>query len=142
FYEVATPVTHYRYTGNKNGTMMGAKPGRKNMQSKIAHYQTPVKNLLLGGHWAELGGGVPIAAKAGTNAGLLVLKKEDRPAFTALCRYIDGRMTLEELLAKRCFKPYDNSWVQPLTPAQKRAAREAPVAYPLPPVVEEDEAAE
>ena len=22
FYEVATPVTHWRYTGNKNGTMM------------------------------------------------------------------------------------------------------------------------
>lgn len=134
FYEVATPVTHYRYTGNKNGTMMGAKPGRKNMQSKIAHYQTPVKNLLLGGHWAELGGGVPIAAKAGTNASLLILKKENKPAFTALCRYIDGRMPLQELLAMNCFKPYDNSWVRPLTPAQKRAAREAQVAYPLPKV--------
>ena len=142
FYEVATPVTHHRYTGNKNGTMMGAKPGRKNMQSKIAHYQTPVKNLLLGGHWAELGGGVPIAAKAGTNASLLILKKENRPAFTALCRYIDGKITLQELLANACFKPYDNSWVQPLTPAQKRAAREASAAYPVPPVVEEDEAAE
>lgn len=142
FYEVATPVTHYRYTGNKNGTMMGAKPGRKNMQSKIAHYQTPVKNLLLGGHWAELGGGVPIAAKAGTNASLLILKKENRPAFTALCRYIDAKITLQELLDNPCFKPYDNSWVQPLTPAQKRAAREASVTYSVPPVVEEDEAAE
>lgn len=142
FYEVATPVTHYRYTGNKNGTMMGAKPGRKNMQSKIAHYQTPVKNLLLGGHWAELGGGVPIAAKAGTNASLLVLKRENKPAFTALCRYIDGRMSLQELLGMNCFKPYDNSWVQPLTPAQKRASREASIVLPQPPVVEEDEAAE
>ena len=75
FYEVATPVTHWRYTGNKNGTMMGAKPGKENMQNKIAHYQTPVKNLLLGGHWAELGGGVPIAAKAGANAALLVPEK-------------------------------------------------------------------
>ena len=52
FYEVATPVTHWRYTGNRNGSMMGAKPGRENMQNKIAHYHTPVKNLLLGGHWA------------------------------------------------------------------------------------------
>ncbi|HCL84582.1 MAG TPA: NAD(P)/FAD-dependent oxidoreductase, partial [Chitinophagaceae bacterium] len=36
FYEVATPVTHWRYTGNKNGTIMGARPGRKNMKNKIS----------------------------------------------------------------------------------------------------------
>ncbi|MGN6491760.1 MAG: phytoene desaturase family protein [Agriterribacter sp.] len=120
FYDVATPVTHWRYTGNKNGTMMGAKPGRQNIQNKIAHYQTPVNNLLLGGHWAELGGGVPIATKAGTNAALLILKKENPAAFTALCGYIDGKSTLEELLSNSCFKPYDHSWVQSLTPAEKK----------------------
>ncbi len=119
FYEIATPVTHWRYTGNKNGTMMGAKPGRANMQNKIAHYQTPVKNLLLGGHWAELGGGVPIAAKAGANAALLILKKENREAFDLLAAYMDGSISLQTLLSGKCFKDYDNSWVQPLTPAQK-----------------------
>ncbi len=122
FYEVATPVTHHRYTGNKNGTMMGAKPGRENMRNKIAHYQTPVKNLLLGGHWAELGGGVPIAVKAGTNAALLILKKENKPAFNLLAAYIDNKLPLATLQKVTCFKPYDNSWVQPLTPAQKRSA--------------------
>ena len=80
FFDVATPVTHHRYTGNKNGTMMGAKPGRSNMQNKIAHYQTPVKNLILSGHWAELGGGVPIAVKAGANASLLILHRNTRRA--------------------------------------------------------------
>ncbi|ULQ54163.1 phytoene desaturase family protein [Flavihumibacter fluvii] len=119
FYEVATPVTHYRYTGNKNGTMMGARPGRANMQNNIAHYQTPVKNLILGGHWAELGGGVPIAAKAGANAALLVLKKENKDAFTALAAYMDGKQTLESTLSAPCFKHYDNSWVQPMSPAEK-----------------------
>ena len=122
FYEVATPVTHWRYTGNKNGTMMGAKPGKENMQNKIAHYQTPVKNLLLGGHWAELGGGVPIAVKAGANAALLVLRRENKAAFRSLADYMDSRITLEELLANPCFKPYDNSWVQPPTPAQRKSA--------------------
>ncbi len=121
FYEVATPVTHHRYTGNKNGTMMGAKPGRENMQNKIAHYQTPVKNLLLGGHWAELGGGVPIAVKAGTNASLLILKKENKAAFNSLAAYLDNKISLEKMLKESGFKPYDNSWVQPLTPAQKRS---------------------
>jgi prolycopene isomerase len=123
FYEVATPVTHWRYTGNKNGTMMGARPGRRNMKNKISHYRTPVKNLILGGHWAELGGGVPIAAKAGANAALLLLKKENRDAFECLAGYMDNKITLEALLQSNAFRPYDHSWVQPLTPAQKLSER-------------------
>ncbi len=119
FYEVATPVTHWRYTGNRNGTMMGAKPGRHNMQRKIAHYRTPVKNLLLGGHWAELGGGVPIAVKAGSNATLLILKKENPAAFRGMTQYMDCKISLDQLLAQPYFKGYDNSYQQPPTPAQK-----------------------
>lgn len=121
FYEVATPVTHWRYTGNKNGTMMGAKPGKENMQNKIAHYKTPIKNLLLGGHWAELGGGVPIAAKAGANAALLVLKEENMRAFQQLAAYMDNKISLQEFLSDPSFKQYDSSWIQPLTPAQRHA---------------------
>jgi len=123
FYDVATPVTHWRYTGNKNGTMMGAKPGKKNMQNKIAHYHTPVKNLLLGGHWAELGGGVPIAVKAGTNAALLILQKENKKAFRLLADYMDNRISTEDFLKAGVFKDYDNSWIPQPTPAQKAAAR-------------------
>ncbi len=123
FYDVATPVTHWRYTGNRNGTMMGAKPGRANMQNKIAHYRTPVKNLLLGGHWAELGGGVPIAVKAGANASLLILQKEKPAAFKALARYMDGKTDVAALLSSGVFLAYDNSWVQKPTPAQKAAMR-------------------
>lgn len=96
FMEIATPVTHYRYTGNRNGTMMGARPGKANMQAKIAHYQTPVENLFLGGHWAELGGGVPIAAKAGANASLMVLRKEKPSHFKLMSGYMDGKFSLEE----------------------------------------------
>lgn len=125
FYDVATPVTHWRYTGNKNGTMMGAKPGRENMQKKVAHYQTPVKNLLLGGHWAELGGGVPIAVKAGANASLLIFKKENKEAFRNLAGYMDRKISLEAAQHAPCFRPYDNSWQQAPTPAQKHAARRA-----------------
>ena len=120
FYDVATPVTHWRYTGNKDGTMMGAKPGKKNMQSGVAHYKTPVKNLLLGGHWAELGGGVPIAAKAGANAALMVLKKENRPAFRVMADYMEEKITLEEYLKSPAFKPYqDDTWIKNPTPAEK-----------------------
>ncbi len=118
FYEVATPVTHWRYTGNKNGTMMGARPGRKNMKNKISHYRTPVKNLILGGHWAELGGGVPIAAKAGANASLLILQKENPQAFRSLAGFMNNKVSLESLTGNACFCPYNNSWVRPKTPAE------------------------
>jgi phytoene dehydrogenase-like protein len=123
FYEVATPVTHWRYTGNKNGTMMGARPGRKNMKNKISHYRTPVKNLILGGHWAELGGGVPIAAKAGANASLLILQKENRRAFHLLSGYMNNRVSLESLVGNNCFSPYNNSWIRPNTPAESMVHR-------------------
>jgi phytoene dehydrogenase-like protein len=118
FYEVATPVTHWRYTGNKNGTMMGARPGRQNMKNKISHYRTPVKNLILGGHWAELGGGVPIAAKAGANASLLILKKEKLQAFRLLAGYMNNTVTLASINGNECFLPYNNSWIRSKTPAE------------------------
>ena len=87
--DVATPVTHWRYTGNKRGSIMAGRPSKANIKAKIAHYRTPVRNLLLAGHWAEYGGGVPIATKAGTNASLLVLRETDRRAFEKLVAVTD-----------------------------------------------------
>jgi phytoene dehydrogenase-like protein len=129
FYEVATPVTHWRYTGNKNGTMMGARPGRQNMKNKISHYRTPVKNLILGGHWAELGGGVPIAAKAGANASLLILKKEKPRAFRLLAGYMNNTVSLASLNGNDCFSPYDNSWVRSKTPAESDARQPEEITH-------------
>lgn len=123
FYDVATPITHYRYTGNKNGTMMGARPGKENMQAKVAHYRTPVKHLILSGHWAELGGGVPIAVKAGFNAALLVLKDEKPDVFNAFADYINKKITAEEFRSLPFLKQYNNSWERKLTPAELLAIR-------------------
>jgi prolycopene isomerase len=58
------------------------------MQAKVAHYKTPVKNITIGGHWAELGGGVPIAVKAAYNAALIVLKDENKAAYNEMIAYI------------------------------------------------------
>lgn len=91
FYEVATPITYYRYTHNKNGSMMGTRPGKINMQLKVARYKTPIKNLFVGGHWAELGGGVPIAVKAAYNSSLLVLKDHDKSAYKEMVTYIESQ---------------------------------------------------
>ena len=88
--DVATPITHWRYTHNRGGSIMAAKPNKANIQAKVAHYKTAVPNLFLSGHWAEYGGGVPIAVKAGANASLLVLKAEGHPGFTELARVMDN----------------------------------------------------
>ncbi|MEO5595177.1 MAG: NAD(P)/FAD-dependent oxidoreductase [Chitinophagaceae bacterium] len=125
FYEVATPVTHWRYTGNTGGSMMATKPNRPNMMNKVATYHTPVKNLLLGGHWAELGGGIPIAVKAGANAAMLILKKENLAAYKAFVTYIDGDTDLATLQQSGTFQSYPNDWVQKPTPAQRTKNRKA-----------------
>lgn len=76
--DVATPVTHLRYTGNKDGTIMGQVANKKNMQLGVSGNQTPVEGLYLSSHWAEYGGGVPIAVKAAANTALFVMR-EGRP---------------------------------------------------------------
>ena len=86
--------------------------------SKIAHYQTPVKNLLLGGHWAELGGGVPIAVKAATNATLLLLKKDSPELFHLFANYFDRNADLNEVEESKMLKPYLADWIQSPTPAE------------------------
>lgn len=126
FYEVATPVTHYRYTGNRNGTMMGARPGKENMKAGVAHYRTPVNNLLLSSHWAELGGGVPIAVKAGYNAALLIFKDERPDIFNVHRDYINAKISAERMRNSALFKSYSCNWEQRATPAQMLAARRRP----------------
>jgi hypothetical protein len=40
---------------------------------------------------------------------------------------MDAKIPAEAVINASCFKPYDNSWVQALTPAQKLAMREIKV---------------
>lgn len=82
--EIATPVTYWRYSGNTKGSISGVKPTGRNIRAGIAHYKTPVKNLLVGGHCGEYGGGVPMAVKAATNASLIVMKALKPSAYSEL----------------------------------------------------------
>lgn len=119
YLDIATPITHERYTGNRGGTMMGARPGKANYQAKVAHYKTPIKNVFLSGHWAELGGGVPVAVRAAVNSTLLVLKQENKPAFNLLAKYVDGKISKEAIEASSLTIPYANNWIRKGTPAQR-----------------------
>ena len=121
--DIATPVTHLRYTGNKNGTMMAQKPGKENYKAKVAEYKTPIKNLLQSGHWADLGGGVPIAVKSSINTTLMILQKERKDSFKLLAKYMDGKIDVDKLSSSTTLTPYDSSWVAKPTPAEKKLLR-------------------
>jgi len=95
--DIATPITYLRYTGNRNGAIMGFRPNFRNIRNSVARISTPVKNLFIGGQWAELGGGIPNAVKAGMNSALLIIKDENPEAFIILADVIDGKMPAAEV---------------------------------------------
>lgn len=86
---VATPITYERYTHNFEGTIMGFKPTKPNIKAGLAKMKTPIKNLLIGGHSAEYGGGVPMAARAGANAAAYILKATKNQGFSVLAKIMD-----------------------------------------------------
>ena len=91
FFEAATPITYYRYTGNYRGTMMGPRPGKENMQKKVASHFTGIDNLLVGGQWAELGGGIPTTSRSAMNTLLIILRKENKNLYKRVAAYFDGK---------------------------------------------------
>ncbi len=88
--EIATPLTYQRYTRNRGGAVIAARATDANIKARLAHYETPVKGLLLAGHWAEYSGGVPMAIKAAANTSLLLLREAKREAFGELCELMDA----------------------------------------------------
>ena len=124
YIDIATPITHQRYTGNKDGTMMGQRPGKFNSQGKVASYKTPYKNLIQSGHWADLGGGIPIAIKSSMNTTFMVLRQENKPIFRLLADYMSGKMEIDQVRAANLLTHYEPSWEMKPTPAQKIVIRE------------------
>ena len=97
--DVATPITYLRYTGNRDGAIMGFRPSYRNIRNKVAHISTPVKNLYIGSQWAAVGGGVPIAVKAGVNSALLIIRNEMPEAYKILVKVIDGEVASDKVVS-------------------------------------------
>jgi prolycopene isomerase len=89
--DVATPITYWRYTGNHLGSIMGQRPTKRNVYSRIAGYVTPIAGLYRAGHWAEYGGGIPSAVRAAANSALHILKEENSDLFGQLASLLDGQ---------------------------------------------------
>ena len=90
YLDIATPVSYFRYTGNRLGSMMGARPGKSNYQAKIAHHKTPLENVYLSGHWSALGGGVPIAVSTALSSFLFAAKECMPKKYEELSKYLNS----------------------------------------------------
>ncbi|PHV12433.1 phytoene desaturase family protein [Chitinimonas sp. BJB300] len=81
--EVATPITHKRYTGNFKGAILGwlsfsEAEDLANVQIKKHHMQVPgLKNLYLAGQWIG-GGSLVLSAMSGRYAAQFICKAANR----------------------------------------------------------------
>ncbi|MGY8954229.1 MAG: phytoene desaturase family protein, partial [Flavobacteriales bacterium] len=103
-------------------------PGRINSQGKMASYKTPYKNLIQSGHWADLGGGIPIAIKSSMNTTFMVLRQENNQVFRLLADYMSGKIEIDKVRSADLLTNYEPSWVLKPTPAQKIMARKKKLA--------------
>jgi len=64
-WDVATPVTFYRYTGNWQGSYEGWLPTPRILGRRIPYTLPGLEGFYMAGHWVVPGGGLPSAALAG-----------------------------------------------------------------------------
>jgi phytoene dehydrogenase-like protein len=64
-FDVATPATFVRYTGNWQGSYEGWLPTPRILGRRIPYTLPGLKNFYMAGHWVVAGGGLPSAALSG-----------------------------------------------------------------------------
>jgi phytoene dehydrogenase-like protein len=64
-FDIATPATYFRYTGNWQGSYEGWLPTPRILGRRIAYTLPGLKDFYMAGHWVVPGGGLPSAALAG-----------------------------------------------------------------------------
>lgn len=80
---IATPITFYKYTLNKNGAVCGWASTINQVNASLFPQTTSLDNLFLAGHWCTLGsgqGGVPKVIFSGRKVSHLICNKMDRRA--------------------------------------------------------------
>jgi len=77
-WDVATPLTFERYTGNWKGTIVGWDITTQTVFKRIPKTLPGLRNFWMAGQWVELGGGIPMVALSGRNVIQLVAKKDGK----------------------------------------------------------------
>ena len=71
--EISTPQTIYRYTLNSQGANYGWEMSNAHVSRMRLKQKTPVKGLILAGHWTLPGAGLATVAQSGYSAAKLIL---------------------------------------------------------------------
>jgi phytoene dehydrogenase-like protein len=78
--DVITPATFHRYTGNRKGSVQGWLPGNNLSAGSPVKMNLPgLENFYFTGHWAQPGGGLPVAIKTGRDITQVICHKYKIP---------------------------------------------------------------
>jgi prolycopene isomerase len=73
----ASPHTLYRFTGNRDGAMLGWEMSPGQLGSARLPFVTPIRNLYLTGHWTHPGGGITPVIVSAQRAAKAILTGKD-----------------------------------------------------------------
>jgi phytoene dehydrogenase-like protein len=83
-WDVATPLTFYRYTGNWQGSYEGWLMTPQNMTLRMKKTLPGLDNFYMAGQWVQPGGGLPSGLMAGCHV-IQILCKRDKKKYCAAC---------------------------------------------------------
>jgi len=83
-FDVATPMTFERYTGNWQGSFQGWLETSKTLRMRMSKTLPELKNFFMAGQWVEPGGSVPTAAMSGRNVTQIICKNDKKPFVTGI----------------------------------------------------------
>lgn len=83
-WDVATPLTFERYTGNWKGSAIGWDCTAGTFFMPMSKTLPGLDNFFMAGQWVEPGGGIPMVAVSGRNVIQLICKRDKRPFVSRL----------------------------------------------------------
>ncbi len=81
-WDVATPLTFERYTGNWKGSSIGWDLTTETFLTPMKKVLPGLDNFFMAGHWVEPGGGIPGVAASGRNVIQIIAKKDKKTFIT------------------------------------------------------------
>ncbi|MFX0036918.1 MAG: phytoene desaturase family protein [Candidatus Hermodarchaeota archaeon] len=73
-YDVATPITFERYTGNWKGSFQGWEESVKTLRLQMKKTLPRLKNFYMTGHWVQPGGSIPSSVMSGRHVAQIICK--------------------------------------------------------------------
>ncbi len=81
-WDVATPLTFERYTGNWQASILGWEVTKRTMGTVMSKTLPGLKNFYMAGQWVSAGGGIPGVAASGRNV-IQLIARQDRKRFVS-----------------------------------------------------------